>query len=612
VKFTRPAVSAAATIVLKQVTASLEVPGEALDLAALQDIVNMCKKDMAPSALISTDCPVAIIKPVAKPLQVLNKSRLKQLNVSKPELSAVLPTNMSPKKKDLAVAKAQGLADFLVHHGINDDVVRFVLGVQKIVPPDWGIDWKLWLCASDATRRPPLWWRVFMILVESTAGGGERYFLQMSQLAGSNASGSDYFVNIMNTQSHQGQVPNTDIWTWDTAAALRILRTCLFNREINEIAATVVKKVRNRLGHFDVDMSFSEGFDCIDKLLTHLQQNKARDPLKRYYNNVRSWFPAFSQSEQMEQARLRPMHLTTRQYDTVRDGNLIDKEGNIKDCCRFRLQCGASSGKTVVGMFFAGEFVFDMMSPEGDFPTQPNMQVLFLTHAPILASRAATDLRDQLQLKLDLQHRNNNVTKVKVHRLNQSDDCDVYRISVGDKQVITVSTINSAIDFLLSEVFLGGVVVDECQSVYGGDFREGATKGQSRVPAKEIEDIVERWGGACYPHEGARRLVLLGDERNQSMRRRFNDTGKDLVTCDGCKARRLPCWMAGNFTQSFYGRVERIFNAADTDGDGQLSKAEFQSLVAKVGDMSKAQQKFPSYDDESSSEDGDDESAKDD
>ena len=66
------------------------------------------------------------------------------------------------------------------------------------------------------------------------------------------------------------------------------------------------------------------------------------------------------------------------------------------------------------------------------------------------------------------------------------------------------------------------------------------------------------------------------------MRRRFNDTGDDLVKCYGCGTQRLPCWM--EYTNSFYGRVQRIFDVLDVNGDGKLSHEELLSLSKKTGE----------------------------
>ena len=219
---------------------------------------------------------------------------------------------MTKRQQSGAVAKAHAMARFLMHHGIPDDIVGFVMGVRKLVPPKTKLNWRLWLRAPDKERRPPLWWRVFMVILESKAMGGARYYLQMTRQALGNAR---HFVEIMNTRDFEGQVPSLDVWTWDTAAALEIMQTHLFEREITISAGKTVGNIRNKLGHFDVDMSFSEGFETMDHLLGCLGRTGARSDLKQFYNDVRAWFPAFGESGRLEQARLRPLSLTARQYD---------------------------------------------------------------------------------------------------------------------------------------------------------------------------------------------------------------------------------------------------------------------------------------------------------
>ena len=90
-------------------------------------------------------------------------------------------------------------------------------------------------------------------------------------------------------------------------------------------------------------------------------------------------------------------------------------------------------------------------------------------------------------------------------------------------------------------------------------------------------------GGARDEYDAAKRLVLFGDERNQSVRRRFSDAGNKLQRCDGCGSPRLPCWMAAAFENTFYSRVERLFYLLDEDGDGKLSRTEFAMFLAKTG-----------------------------
>ena len=85
------------------------------------------------------------------------------------------------------------------------------------------------------------------------------------------------------------------------------------------------------------------------------------------------------------------------------------------------------------------------------------------------------------------------------------DPC-VYRILVDGREAIVVATINAALDSLMGQVFLAGVVVDEAHAVYGSDRRKGQTIGQCRLPAKRIAPIIEAWGGACDASDGANQL----------------------------------------------------------------------------------------------------------
>ena len=115
-KFTRPAVSAAAKTILQQVSACLHVPYSALDLDALQNIVNTCTVKQTVSSAIPTTCPVVTLKAIATASKVTTtEAHLKQLNISEPELRALLPKKLHQKKQDAAVIKAQGLALSLIH-----------------------------------------------------------------------------------------------------------------------------------------------------------------------------------------------------------------------------------------------------------------------------------------------------------------------------------------------------------------------------------------------------------------------------------------------------------------------------------------------------------------
>ena len=161
----------------------------------------------------------------------------------------MLSKNLSPRQRDQAVAKAQGLATFMLQHGIAEDVVEFVLGVHKLVPADYPINWKVWLCVPGTACRPPLWWRVLMLIAEADAVGGKRYKLQSAPHFVYSNTVSSGVVEVEN----QKRIPNLDIWTWDTAVALQILWIShLFNSKINEVARKTIAQFRNELSHFNV------------------------------------------------------------------------------------------------------------------------------------------------------------------------------------------------------------------------------------------------------------------------------------------------------------------------------------------------------------------------
>merc|ERR1719201_1522205 len=265
-------------------------------------------------------------------------------------------------------------------------------------------------------------------------------------------------------------IPNLDIWTWDTAVALQILCiTYLFNSKINDVAKKAIGRFRNQLNHFNVDMSFRQGFECIANLLTSLGRNDARVDAENLHIQVRSWFPAFDTASKMQQSRERPLMLTAKQYREFRE-HVLGPDDNILPTCRLRFQCGASGGKTVMATLLCIEFAMNA--------TTPSDKALFLTHAPIVADRTAQDLSEQLELKLCYstlisKQRHN---KVKFQGPANKDDPCIYRISVDGNEKIYVATINAALDSLRDEVFLAGVVVDEahavwCQPPKGGNDR---------------------------------------------------------------------------------------------------------------------------------------------
>ena len=118
VKFTRPAVSTAVTEMLRNVTVGLAIPDKALDLAALQEMMDKCKPDKKPRPSASIACPVTTMKPVTTPAQApIKESQLAQLVLSSSALRSMLPKTMNNKQQSAMVTKVQGLARFLLHPG---------------------------------------------------------------------------------------------------------------------------------------------------------------------------------------------------------------------------------------------------------------------------------------------------------------------------------------------------------------------------------------------------------------------------------------------------------------------------------------------------------------
>ena len=104
-KYTRPAVAVAATKVLQQVSADLEIPDVALDLAKLRDFSAKCKSSQKPFSVLSPDCPVvsiqpvSTIKPMAAPMQVsAYKDKLAQLKLSAADLTPMFPKQINKKE----------------------------------------------------------------------------------------------------------------------------------------------------------------------------------------------------------------------------------------------------------------------------------------------------------------------------------------------------------------------------------------------------------------------------------------------------------------------------------------------------------------------------------
>ena len=138
---------------LEQVSSGLVVPDTAVDLSALQDVIDNCKPDDNPPPSSPINVTIKLVHKAK-----IEESRLDKIDLSDAKIRLTLPKNMMQRQRDQTVAKAQGLASFMLQHGIADDVVRFVLGVRKLVPSNYPINWKLWLCVPRTARRPPLWW----------------------------------------------------------------------------------------------------------------------------------------------------------------------------------------------------------------------------------------------------------------------------------------------------------------------------------------------------------------------------------------------------------------------------------------------------------------------
>merc|ERR1719174_3452653 len=66
VNFTRPAVSTKVKALLEQVSSGLVVPDTAIDLIALQDVIDKCTPEEIPAPSSPTTCPNVTIKRVHK------------------------------------------------------------------------------------------------------------------------------------------------------------------------------------------------------------------------------------------------------------------------------------------------------------------------------------------------------------------------------------------------------------------------------------------------------------------------------------------------------------------------------------------------------------------
>ena len=169
VEFTCPAVASVATAVLQKACAGLTIPEKALDLTAFKDIVELCKpKKQVQAPTASNGCPLVTIQPISAPQKnPLKASQLAKVVLDPKDMRAMLPKKMSNGEE--LIGKVQGLARFLLHHGVPNDLIEFVVRVHMLVPPSSKINWSLWLCSPTNAGRPPLWWRIIMLILASAA-----------------------------------------------------------------------------------------------------------------------------------------------------------------------------------------------------------------------------------------------------------------------------------------------------------------------------------------------------------------------------------------------------------------------------------------------------------
>ena len=92
VNCTRPAVSSTVKKLLEQVSSRLVVPDSALDLTALQDVIDKCTPNEIPAPSTSSACPNVTIKLVSK--SKIEESRLDRIELSEAKIRLTLPKNM--------------------------------------------------------------------------------------------------------------------------------------------------------------------------------------------------------------------------------------------------------------------------------------------------------------------------------------------------------------------------------------------------------------------------------------------------------------------------------------------------------------------------------------
>jgi hypothetical protein len=124
---------------------------------------------------------------------------------------------------------------------------------------------------------------------------------------------------------------------------LFLLKMPIFAPEVRRAASAAIKNFRNDINHFNVDMGFNEGFDCISDLLQSLRLTKAVQELQQYRSSVRALFPAYGKSGQFRQSREVPLLLIGRQYAPFRK-HVLNEDGTLPTTCLLHFKSAASSG----------------------------------------------------------------------------------------------------------------------------------------------------------------------------------------------------------------------------------------------------------------------------
>ena len=461
--------------------------------------------------------------------------------------------------------KAERLAQFLLHHGLPVDVVEFVVTATTLVFAGSTVSWKYWVppdAVSDGVV--PLWWRLLMLGLQSQ----QTYYLQVVEQS-TVRSQQPYYLEAVGQITPRS--PNLDIRTWDTVAVLLLFKMPLFALEVRTAAKAAITNFRDAINHFDLDMSFSEGFNCIAAVLRTLGLTAAAQDLLRYREGVRALFPAYGKADRFRQSREVPLMLIGRQYAPFRK-HVLQADGSLPTTCRLHFKTGASSGKTIMATMLAAEFALDALH------RNDGSRVLYLTHTPILAHMAADSILARL---------NQVLPAGKLAVTTKHATANVYSLALDGVTVVVVATINAALDGnlrggedgerreqtlqtqindlrtrlqgiekksrpimelkgkLVAQLkklqrfgapFEGAVLVDEAHAVYASDRRPGHSKGdfpgQCRVIAAKVDSIIRWWVRGVNADGGC--LILFSDSRNQTTRFRFSASGDDTAKCSFC------------------------------------------------------------------------------